>query len=269
MNIDLPFILVSLVLISGLIWLADNLLFAKKRKASTDPASEGKPKLPIVVDYARSFFPLLVIVLVIRSFIFQPFKVPSGSLMPTILPGDYIAVNMAAYGLRLPLTHTKILNTGHLKRGQIALFRWPGDPQHLNYVKRVIGLPGDTISYINKVLYINGKKMSQKVVGDATDYKCITGQPVCTVNKIQENLDGVKHYILVNPSAPAQNFYNIKVPPREYFMMGDNRDSSDDSRYWGFVPNNAIIGRPFAIFFSWNSRTGHARWDRMFTSIDG
>ncbi|MCW5588314.1 MAG: signal peptidase I [Legionellales bacterium] len=265
MNIDLPFILVALVIISGLIWLADSVFFARKRQART--SFDQKVKLPIAVDYARSFFPLLLIVLIIRSFIFQPFKVPSGSLMPTIMAGDYIAVNMGAYGLRLPLTHTKILNTGKLHRGDIVLFRWPANPQHVNYIKRLIGLPGDTISYVNKVLYINGKEMTQTPQGDTTDYDCATGQTICTVKKIQEDLDGVKHNILVYPNIPSRNFYNLKVPAGEYFMMGDNRDNSDDSRYWGFVKDDAIIGKALFIFFSWDSYAGHARWERMFAAI--
>ncbi len=264
MNINLPYILVTLILISGLIWLVDSVFLAKKRMAML--AAGQKDKKPLVVDYAKSFFPLLIIVLIFRSFVIQPFKVPTGSLMPTIEPGDFIAVNMYKYGLRLPLTHTKILNVDPLHRGDIALFRWPTNPK-INFIKRVIGLPGDHISYINKVLYINGKQATQVKLGNAIDHNCLNG-PVCTVDKIQENLNGVNHDILINPAVPPHNFFDIVVPKGKYFMMGDNRDNSDDSRYWGFVPDQNIIGKAFGIWFSWDSITDRVRWDRIFTELN-
>jgi signal peptidase I len=264
MNIDLPFILVCAVLISGLIWLVDSLLFARSRRAQA-AATNIPPKLPVVVDYCRSFFPLLLLVLVLRSFVFQPFRVPTGSLRPTIEPGDFIAVNMYRYGLRMPVTHYKLLNIYALQRGDLALFRWPTNPK-VNFVKRVVGVPGDKISYINKVFYINDKEMTQTFVEDATDYN-YAGGATWRVKKYTEDLDGVKHDIYVNPRVAAENFYNIVVPEGHYFMIGDNRDNSDDSRYWGFVPEKNIIGAASAVWFSWDDRNKKVRWERIFTGL--
>jgi signal peptidase I len=259
MNIDFLLVLVYAVMITGLISLVDHLFFAKKRQPVFN--ADGTPKYPIVVDYCRSLFPLLVIVLLIRSFIFQPYKVPSGSLEPTIVPGDLIAVSMFKYGMRLPLNYQKILNISNPKTGDIMLFRWPPNFD-INLIKRVIGLPGDHISYIHKVLYINGKEAKQTFIADAID-RDYPGQPGWPVKKIEEDLNGVKHQIYINPNRPDVDFYDLVVPPNSYFMMGDNRDNSDDSRYWGFVPAANIIGQGFGILFSWDSETHSPRWDRI------
>jgi len=263
MNIDFLLILVCAVLITGLITLVDWLFFAKKRLA-TNPA-EKKPKLPIVIDYSRSLFPLLLIVLLIRSFLFQPFKVPSGSLEPTIIPGDMLAVNMYQYGLRLPLTYKTILHISVPHPGDIMLFRWPPNYE-INLIKRVIGVPGDHISYIHKVLYLNGKECKQTYVGDNTDSDS-PSQIGWPVKKYEEDLNGVKHFIYINPARDDVDFYDLVVPPDHYFMMGDNRDNSDDSRYWGFVAEHDIIGKAYAIIFNWDSFTHAPRWERIFKKL--
>jgi signal peptidase I len=255
MQFDFELILTLIVLISGLVWLVDALFFARKRAQATDT--------PMLVEYAKSFFPVLLLVLVLRSFLFEPYRIPSGSDEPTLLIGDFIVANKFAYGVRLPVTHNKIIDSGDPKIGDIALFRYPVDPSQ-NFIKRVIGIPGDHISYINKVLYINGKEASQKYLGVATD-KDEAGQE-WPVTMLSENLNGVQHNIYVRPDVPVQDF-SLTVPPGEYFMMGDNRDNSNDSRYWGFVPEANLIGKAFAVLFSWNADHGSARWSRMGTEI--
>ena len=265
MNFEL--ILTVLVIISGVITLWDQCVLRKRRKKQfekqklVDPHhAEAVLKLPLIIEYARSFFPVLLIVLLIRSFVIQPFRVPTGSLEPTILPGDFIAVNQYAYGLRLPVLHSKIWAVGEPKRGDIVVFRYPPNPR-VNYVKRVVGMPGDKLSYINKVLYINGKPMIQKTIGDALDIE--PDVPIPVIEK-EENLNGVKHHIFVRPNyISSGNFYNIVVPKGQYFMMGDNRDNSIDSRAWGFMPEKNIIGKAFFTWLSWDSQAHRFRWDHL------
>lgn len=257
LSVDFPFILTSLVLLSGIISLIDILFLAKKRAAS------GK-KMSWIVEYSRSFFLVLFLVWVIRSFIFQPYRVPTGSLEPTILPGDFIAVSQFSYGLRLPVIHTKILNIGEPKTGQIVLFRWPVNSSIL-FVKRVIGTPGDHVIYKNKVLYINGKEMKQTYVGKGFDIE--PGEKSRPVIIKQENLNGAKHLIQLAAKGGETENFDIIVPKGMYFMMGDNRDDSDDSRMWGFVPEQNLVGEAFGIWMSWDSRAKWGvhkiRWSRI------
>jgi len=257
MNVDFPLILVILTFLCGLIWLIDVLFLAKKRKLT------GK-KMPVWIDYGRSFFPVFLIVLIIRSFIIQPYRVPTGSLEPTILPNDFVAVNQFAYGLRLPVLNTKILNIGEPKRGDIVVFRFPGDPR-VDYVKRVIGVPGDHVVYKNRTLYINGKKISQKLLQEGQDIEP-TGNIPSQVK--EENLMGVKHQILLHETGYEENgSVNIVVPKGMYFMMGDNRDGSGDSRYWGFVAEKYLVGKAFLIWLSWDSNKHRIRWSRIGTIL--
>jgi len=259
MNFDFPFILVCLTAVSGLIWLVDSLFFARKRKPIY--ASDGKLKLPLLVDYSRSFFPVLIFVLIIRSFLFQPFRVPTGSLEPTIMPGDFLVVNMFDYGLRLPVWHNKIMQIGEPKRGDIMLFRWPVN-EHMDFIKRVLGVPGDRISYINKVFYINGVEAKQTPIGDATDSN-EEGTDSWPVKVVEEDLNGIKHKIYLRPDKPAEDFKDLVVPKGHYLMVGDNRDSSNDGRYWGFVPENNIIGKALYVWLSWDSINHKFRWQRF------
>lgn len=266
MNFNFPLILLAATVISGLIYLCDVLFWAKPRKI----AAHGK--LPLLVDYARSFFPVLLAVLIIRSFIIQPFRVPTGSLEPTVMPGDFILVNQFSYGLRFPVWGWKFLSVGEPKHGDIVVFHWPVDPSK-DFVKRVIGLPGDHISYINKVLYINGQEMPQTFVRTTTDSNG-GNSGKWTVNVVEENFFGKKHQIYVCPitatncpNSTMQNFYDLIVPAGHYFMMGDNRDDSDDSRFWGFVPEENLVGKVFMVFLSWDSTNHSIRWNRIGNSI--
>lgn len=256
MILDFTFYLTLAVVITGLVALVDIIFWAKKRRLS------GK-KPPVLIEYARSFFPVLLIVLIIRSFIVQPYRVPSSSLVPTVLPGDFIAVKEYEYGLRLPVLNTKIVNISEPKRGQIFLFRYPLDPS-VTYVKRVIGLPGDHIQYKDKVLTINGVEAKQKLL-ESTHYIDENGI-YYTVNRMEEDLGGVKHQIFVQPVGGETQDVDVVVPPGHYFAMGDNRDNSGDSRMWGFVPEANLIGQAFWIFMSWDPNANgldKIRWNRI------
>lgn len=248
MNFDFIYLLAALTLTSGLIYLSDRLLWAKSRK-SLD-------KEPIWVEYSRSFFPVFLIVFLVRSFIGQIYHVPTGSLEPTVMPGDFILVTQYNYGFRVPIFNKKIISWGEPKRGDIIVFDWPVNP-HVSFVKRLVGLPGDTLSYIDNVLYINGEAMPQTFLNNAEDSN---GEPGRTwpVRILQENLKGLKHLIYLcnsqaNCPSTTPNFYNITVPSGYYFMMGDNRDNSEDSRNWGWVPEKYISGKAKMVLFSWKN----------------
>lgn len=253
MNIDFPLVLVILTFFSGLITLIDILFFSNKRKKT-------QKKIPVIVDYAKSFFPVFLFVLLVRSFIVQPFQVPSGSLEPTVLPGDFLLVNQFIYGLRLPVLNTKILHTGEPKRGDIVVFRDPAKPS-INYVKRVIGLPGDHINYKNKTLTINGIKVPQKFIHAGSDVE--PAQTDVAVSVKEEMLEGKKYQIQIRPDIHDTITYNFIVPDGNYFMMGDNRDNSADSRYWGFVPEKDLIGKASIIWMSWGGLRHGIRWHRI------
>lgn len=250
-------ILALLTIFAGVVCLVD--IIWRKHKKITAPAGE-KLKHSVIVDYSRSFFPILLIVLLFRTFLFQPYRVPTGSLEPTVMPGDLILVNQYDYGLRWPLWHTTFWHTGVPQRGQIALFHWPVNPA-VTFVKRVIAGPGDHVSYINKVLTINGKEMKQTFVKDTLEVGA--GGETHKAKEYLENLGGVKHLIYVFPDSPAQDFKDYVVPKGQYFMMGDNRDNSDDSRSWGAVPYKQFIGRALLIWLSWDSQEHRIRWNRI------
>lgn len=260
MNINFELILFYAAIITGLIALFDIIFLAPKRKKRTS----DKAKLPILIDYSRSFFPILLIVFLLRAFLYEPFRIPSGSLEPTLLMGDFILVNKYDYGVRLPIVHKKIMGDNTPKRGDIMVFRWPPNPS-VDYIKRVIGLPGDRISYINKELYINGQKIPQ-----TNPQKSIalgeTGEEWEALEK-QEDLLGIKHKIYIDPSRKGQDYHDIVVPEGMYFVMGDNRDDSADSRYWGFVPDKNIVGKAVLVWMSWDSAQSGVRWNRIGDAI--
>lgn len=233
---DFSLILVIATALSGVIWAIDALLFRRGRAAD---AAE-----PTLVEYARSFFPILLIVLLVRSFLFEPFRIPSSSMMPTLLVGDFIFVNKYDYGLRLPVINTKILEVGEPKRGDVIVFRLPSDPS-INYVKRLVGLPGDTIRYVNKRLYVNDQPVELVAEGiyDGAD------QPGSLLAR--EKLGSAEHAVLLLPGQRSAEGTFV-VPAGHYFMMGDNRDNSRDSRYWGFVPEENIVGKAFFIWLNLN-----------------
>lgn len=255
MNFNFELILFYATLITGVICLLDFIFFASKR---THKLPEGK--LPLLVDYSRSFFPILLIVFLLRSFLFEPFRIPSGSLEPTLLMGDFILVNKFDYGIRLPVIHKKIFGDSEPKRGDIIVFRWPPDPSY-DFIKRVIGLPGDHISYINKELAVNGKKIPQAFLQKSMvkDEEGETWQ--ATEN--EEDLLGTKHHIYLDSVDPTRDFHDIVVPANMYFVMGDNRDKSADSRFWGFVPEENIVGKAVLIWMSWNNDETNIRWNRL------
>lgn len=251
MNFDFAAFLVATTLATGLIVLADQLFWRPKRAVATDE--------PILVEYARSFFPVLLFVLILRSFIIEPYRIPSGSMKPTLLVGDFIAVNKYAYGLRLPVLNTKVLDVGEPKRGDVMVFRYPVDPK-VNFIKRVVGVPGDLIEYRNKQLYVNGEKVS-KHDGEVKTVLDEYGNAV-TVRHWLEDLGNVKHQVYERLT-PGREAVGIRVPEGQYFMMGDNRDDSDDSRAWGFVPEENIVGKAFGVWMSWDSTLNKVRFDTI------
>jgi len=246
--IGFPLFMLLILVLTGLVWLVDYLFFQKKR---------GEAAEPTAVEYAKSFFPVILVVFIIRSFIAEPFKIPSGSMMPTLLAGDYILVNKFTYGLRLPMLNTAFIEVGQPNHGDVAVFHYPPNPK-VDYIKRVIGLPGDRIQYQDKRLTINGELLTV-VESDVSDLK-VEGDGVMIAQHLQEQLPGVKHDILVHdvPNRYDHNtigdqFSNgetIVVPEGHYFVMGDNRDNSSDSRVWGFVPDNNLVGKAFFIWLN-------------------
>lgn len=206
---------------------------------------------------------MLLIVLLLRSFLVEPFRIPSGSMKPTLLVGDFILVNKFTYGIRLPVVGTKIIDWSAPKRGDVMVFKYPVNPQEY-FIKRVIGLPGDTIEYKNKTLYINGELIEKQLIDkkhiiDEYDEKFM-------VNHWREQLPGLDHEVYERLST-GRDVIGVKVPLNHYFMMGDNRDDSDDSRIWGFVPESDIVGQAFAIWLSWDGQETRVRWGRMGTAI--
>lgn len=272
MNLDFEQLLFWITLVTGIIVLVDVIYLKRRRRKKLSQAfpavgrTEAKPSW--VIEYSQAFFPILLIVLVLRSFLFEPFRIPSGSLEPTLLMGDFILANKFDYGLRLPVFRHKLLNVGQPQRGDIIVFRWPPNP-HYYFIKRVIGLPGDRIDYVNKVLIVNGQEVVQTGLPTLPAQKSIpreSGQMMQVVEK-QEDLLGVVHNIYQEPSKIGYNFQNINVPEGMYMVMGDNRDDSADSRYWGFVPEENIVGKAVLIWMSWDSFAPFGlqkiRWDRI------
>ena len=252
---DVPLLLTSLTILTGLLYLLDLFYFAKKRGATED--------MPWLFDCAKSFFPIFLIVLLIRSLLIQPYRVPTGSLEPTIMPGDFIIVNQYAYGLRLPVLNKKIMEIGAPKRGDIALFRYPSDPNVI-FVKRVIGLPGDHISYRNKTLNINGEIAQQTDLG--MDLEVGRGLYL-PVQLKTEMLGEISHRIFIKPNYREFEEFDIIIPVESYFMMGDNRDNSNDSREWGVVPEKNFIGKAVGIWMSWDHPNKTVRWKRIGNKI--
>ncbi|ONF42842.1 signal peptidase I [Marinobacter lutaoensis] len=265
MDIDFPLVLVVLTLATGLIWLAD-ILFLRERRLSaaraqgagqptgTDglPSEQAEPKEPYLVDLSRSFFPVLAIVLILRSFLVEPFQIPSGSMLPILEVGDFILVNKYAYGLRLPVLGTKIVDVGEPQRGDVMVFRYPEDGE-TNYIKRVIGLPGDHIRYRDKQLFINGKRIESQFVARLPP-----------VELRREILGEVEHDIFLTLGRPGTSGEGEWVVPEgHYFVMGDNRDNSNDSRYWGMVPEDMVVGKAFAIWMHWKSLGSLPSFDRV------
>jgi signal peptidase I len=251
MDIDFPLVLTWAVIVSGGIWLFDHVLLRPRREraakalessaagAVSEEALAAVRKEPALTEYARSFFPVLLLVLVLRSFLAEPYQIPSESMVPTLEVGDFILVNKYAYGIRLPVLGTKILGVGEPQRGDVMVFIPPHEPRY--FIKRVIGLPGDRIRYQNKVLYVNGERVPAELVGEET----VGGRVYYRV--YEEALGDTPHRIFNYP-ARVEPPREWEVPAGHYFLMGDNRGRSDDSRRWGFVPDHNVVGKAVAIW---------------------
>ncbi|RBA25717.1 signal peptidase I [Herminiimonas fonticola] len=280
-------ILFILTVGTGIVWVLDVFYLAKKRRAHADavlaefdarnaklagegvkPDNNGRAALqaslmrqPTWIEYSGSFFPVIALVFVLRSFLYEPFKIPSTSMVPTLQVGDLILVNKYTYGIRLPILNKKVIEVNDPQRGDVMVFKYP-ENMTLDYIKRVVGVPGDTVTYRNKRLIVNGAQVSYKALPDYLDEETLSYSKLLT-----ENLNGVAHQILNNPRAPSyvsnpHDFPNrdlctydaegftCKVPAGQYFMMGDNRDNSLDSRYWGFVPDKNIVGKAFFVWLN-------------------
>lgn len=249
MSINLALILTVLTLLTGVVVAIDKFVWRKQG----DNAGSGTRHT--LVEYSRSFFPVLLFVLVIRSFVFEPFRIPSGSMMPTLLQGDFIFVKKFSYGLRLPVTETKIIATGEPERGDVVVFRLPSDPS-INYIKRVVGLPGDKITYERHRLTINGELVDIEPAPDAT--------PVDP--KFIEQLGERTHDILITSPANSLRDGIYTVPEGHYFVMGDNRDNSRDSRFIGAIPESNLVGEAVRIWMHVDGLSW-PRWERVGTKI--
>lgn len=269
-------ILVIVTLVTGIVWVLEKLVFAKKRQAKVaeveaqtnglDAAVLEKVKTqPWWIENSVSIFPVIAAVLVLRSFIYEPFQIPSGSMMPTLLVGDFILVEKYAYGLKDPVWRTQLVETGKPERGDTVVFKYPPQP-NIDYIKRVVGLPGDTVRYNSKkeiCIQSPGETSCQPVkLSNVEESQFI--QNGISLIQLDEQLSETGHQILVNPLRrdrvemyqPRNGVNEWVVPEGQYFVMGDNRDNSADSRYWGFVPEANLVGKAVAIWISFEFERG-------------
>jgi len=291
MSWNFALILFVLLVVTGIVWALDLLVLRRARQQRAQQAAaqvaaariedpqeaerqrreavDTAMRSPWWVEYAVSFFPVILFVFVLRSFVVEPFRIPSGSMLPTLQSGDLILVNKFSYGIRLPVIDRKVIETGQPQRGDVVVFRYPVDPD-VDYIKRIVGLPGDEIAYLDKKLYVNGQLVTHTRDGDYFE-----PDRVSYIAQYKEKLGDVEHRILLDeqrsqdfgpiwkfPSADQcqylRNGVRCKVPPGNYFAMGDNRDNSADSRYWGFVPDGNIVGKAFFVWMNFGdlSRIG-------------
>jgi signal peptidase I len=293
-RMDFSLVLVSVIAVAALVWLFDKFVLApsRRRTAAARGVDAAAVPLPVTVDYAHSFLPVFAIVLVVRSFIFEPFRIPSDSMMPTLQDGDLIAVNKFAYGLRLPVLNNKLVSIGEPQRGDVVVFRYPPDPA-INYIKRLVGLPGDRVAVKDDQLTINGQLVPFEA-NDRYNDGCYANMRIAS-----EQLGAHKHRVLScrtpgslaapplagcsrwtdhsyqcgEPDAPgipdSGDFPESVVPAGSYLMMGDNRDNSADGRFWGYVPEANLVGRASRIWFNWDlQRSGGPVWSRIGSKIE-
>jgi signal peptidase I len=259
--------LVVLTLFTGLVWLLDKLFLRKRRERR---AGILDAKEPVLVDYSRAFFPVLAVVLGLRSFVAEPFRIPSSSMMPTLLVGDFILVNKFAYGLRLPVSNHKFLATGEPARGDVVVFHPPMHPEE-DWIKRVIGLPGDTVAYRDNTVFLNGEPMQYQSHGRYVGKG--QGADATGSQLLVEQLPGRPHPVLERTDMPffVQGEGEWTVPPGYYFVMGDNRDNSEDSRFWPegmhFLPEANLRGKAFLIWMHWDGSAGGVDFDRIGSKI--
>ena len=257
MNIDVPAILTVLALVSGGLWAVVVVYYKLIAKSKTMPEKGG---VAHVYEISKFLFPIFAVVLVVRGFLVEPFQIPSGSMLPTLEAGDFILVNKFSYGLRLPLGHQKVIDLGSPERGDVIVFRYPEDPS-IDYIKRVIGVPGDKIQYQNKQLFINGEVIPLTPLHPY--------EKNAAYLELEEQLGELKHHILL-----TKNYNNttqvleVEVPEGKYFALGDNRDNSRDSRYWGFVPDENLKGRAFMIWLHKKEGEWPSQWSRIGTIIE-
>lgn len=255
MNIDLALILTVLTAFTGVVVAIDRFYLRKPRPDGEEGSNRAVNTL---VDYSRSFFPVLLFVLVIRSFVFEPFRIPSGSMRPTLVQGDYIFVTKYSYGLRLPVLDTKIIETGEPERGDVVVFRLPSDPS-INYIKRVVGLSGDTVVYRDHRLTVNGENVPLRPAPDDPDGEALS--------RFIEDLGGHEHGILLAGPGSASREGVFEVPEGHYFMLGDNRDNSRDSRFIGMIPESNLVGEAVRIWMHMDGLEW-PDWERIGTKIE-
>lgn len=250
LHFDFEAALVLATLVTGVFWALDRYRWRKQR------GEDDKRSWP--VEFSCSFFPVILAVLLLRSFLFEPFRIPSSSMVPTLLQGDFILVNKFGYGLRLPVLHTLVLPVGEPERGDVAVFRYPPDPGK-DFIKRVVGLPGDILTYSDKQLRINGEPVSLRPLGPYRG----PGAPAYELALAFEEVLGERRHRILHVRERGAMDLRAEVPAGHYFVMGDNRDNSADSRRWGFVPQNHLVGKAFLIWFSVNTDGWRPRFARM------
>lgn len=259
---DFALILFIALVVTGAITLWDRLIRNSRQEVVTSATDQTKE--PWLVEYSKAFFPVILVVFLLRSFIVEPFRIPSGSMLPSLHIGDFILVNKFSYGIRLPVINKKIVGVSSPERGEVMVFRFPHDPS-INFIKRVVGLPGDKIEYKDKRVHVNGQPVPLESQGEF-DFKEVS-QSTHIGKRYLETLDTITHEIIVDPSKQTTET-SYAVPEGHYFVMGDNRDHSNDSRYWGFVPEKNIIGKAFFIWFSWDLEgSGDLAWERIGNSV--
>ena len=258
---DFALILFIALIVTGVISLWDRLM----RRSDKGGVDGQEKKDPWLIEYSKAFFPVILVVFLLRSFVVEPFRIPSGSMLPNLHIGDFILVNKFSYGIRLPVVNKKILDISSPERGDVMVFRFPHDPT-INFIKRVVGLPGDKIEYKDKRVHINGEPVPLDPQGDY-DFQKVS-QNKYAGQRFMETFGSNSHEIIVDPKKRTTKT-SYSVPEGHYFVMGDNRDHSNDSRYWGFVPERNIIGRAFFIWFSWDLEgSGDLAWDRIGNTVN-